>query len=94
MKSIEYDNGINFDSKADYLGKQVKSISDRPYQFLTISALRAELLQALNANNDALANSITKELQKRGDKPEPPIAFDDKSIGSTGGVKTVQKKLN
>ncbi len=77
MENIRYDNGIEFNKDADYLGEQVKKISDRPFGYYTISALKAELLKALNTHDNARANEITKELQSRTQADE---AFTDRNL--------------
>ncbi len=79
MEKNTYDNGIEFNKEGDYLGEQIKKISDRPFAYYTISALKAELLQALNAHDDARANLITKELQSRTQGDE---TFTDRNLGA------------
>lgn len=65
----QYENGIPFDQNHDHLREQ---LSKSPFQYLTVEGLKAELMKALNANNNVEATLITKELQSRnhGEKPQ------------------------
>ncbi len=80
MENTNHENGIDFNPGADYLGEQIADVHNRPFRYLTVQALKTELLKALNENDDPTANAITKELQSRN--PNEDGAFGDRSLGT------------